>query len=137
MRICLIDDDVVVLESLAMGLREAGYEVSTATGAAAGLDIVAHGGIDAIVTDMKMPGATGAQLIAEARARWLHLPIIAISGVTELNGKSVVDTARALGADAMLAKPFRVRDLDHALQGAMRTRMGMAMGAATDAPRPR
>jgi len=126
LRICLIDDDVVVLESLAAGLRDAGYEVSTATGAAAGLDLVSHGGVDAIVTDMKMPGASGAQLIAEARARWLHLPIIAISGVTELDGKSVIDTARALGADAMLPKPFRVRDLDQVLQGAMRARMDAA-----------
>ena len=132
MRICLIDDDVLVLESLAMGLREAGYEVSTATGAAAGLDIVAHGGVDAVVTDMKMPGATGAQLIAEARARWLHLPIIAISGVTEINGKSVIDTARALGADAMLPKPFRIRDLDDVLREAMRTRMGASRALASE-----
>jgi DNA-binding response OmpR family regulator len=123
LRICLIDDDVLVLDALALGLRESGYEVFTAAGAAAGLDIVINGGIDAIVTDMKMPGVSGAQFIAEARARWLHLPIIAISGETEIDGRSVIDTARAMGADAMLSKPFRIDDLRRALTDALRARV--------------
>lgn len=110
-RICLIDDDVMVLDATANGLREAGYAVLTAPGAAAGLDLIQRAGADVIITDMDMPGTTGAQLIAEARASWPHLPIIAISGSLTGEGGSMLDEARALGADALLPKPFRVAHL--------------------------
>jgi len=118
----LIDDDVVVLEALAMGLRDAGYDVRSASGAAAGLDLIAHGGIDIIITDLNMPGMSGAQLIAEARARWLHLPIVAISGMREGDGRTTSDAARALGADGMLQKPFRASDLDQIIQSVLQSR---------------
>jgi DNA-binding response OmpR family regulator len=114
-RICLIDDDVVVLEALALGLRDAGFAVLTAPGAVAGLDLIQRGGTDAIVTDMNMPGTSGAQLIAEARASWPDTPIIAISGAPAPGGQSMLDAARALGADALLLKPFRVAELKEVL----------------------
>jgi CheY-like chemotaxis protein len=63
--------------------------------------------IDVIVTVMNMPGASGAQLIAEARSRWPDLPIIAVSGSHTAEGESLLDQARALGADALAPKPLR------------------------------
>jgi DNA-binding response OmpR family regulator len=118
-RICLIDDDVVVLEATALGLRDAGYEVLTAPGAAAGLDMIDRTDIDAIITDMNMPGTSGAQLIAEARARWPKLPIIAISGSQTAEGRSMLDQASALGADALVPKPFRAAALQRVLEAVM------------------
>jgi DNA-binding response OmpR family regulator len=115
-RICLIDDDIAMLDATALALRQAGYFVLTAPGAAAGLDMVAREGADAIVTDMNMPGTSGAQLISEARAKWPDLPIIAISGSITAEGQSMLDLARALGADALLPKPFRGRELSEVLQ---------------------
>lgn len=121
-RICLIDDDLFVLDALALGLRDAGFDVVTAPGAAAGLDIVAHGGVDLVVTDMNMPGTNGAQLIAEARERWPDLPIIAMSGATIIDGRSIDDAARDLGADVALVKPFRARMLAEAADSALAAR---------------
>jgi CheY-like chemotaxis protein len=114
-RICLIDDDVMVLDAMAIGLRDAGYAVLTAPGAAAGLDLIQRSGADAIVTDMNMPGTSGAQLIAEARASWPDIPIIAMSGSITEEGGSMLDIARRLGADALLPKPFRVAQLKEVL----------------------
>jgi DNA-binding response OmpR family regulator len=114
-RVCLIDDDVLVLEAMAVGLRDAGYDVVTAPGAAAGLDILQRVGADVIVTDMNMPGTSGAQLIAEARFHWPAIPIIAISGASTADHGSVLDAARGLGASACLAKPFRLAQLKAAL----------------------
>jgi DNA-binding NtrC family response regulator len=118
-RICVIDDDVVVLEAAAHGLREAGYEVLTAPGAAAGLDLIDRMNIDAIITDMNMPSTSRAQLIAEARAKWPNVPIIAISGSHTAEGASMLDEGGALGAVAFLPKPFRAvalkQLLDHVL----------------------
>lgn len=115
-RICLIDDDIFVRDAIALGLRDLGYTVKVAPGAMAGLDLIAHDSIDAVVTDMRMPGASGAQLIAEARARWPSMPIIAISGASHVDGLSVTDAARALGANALLTKPFRATELAAALE---------------------
>lgn len=106
--ICLIDDDGFVRDALALGLTDGGYTVMTAPGAAAGLDLVARQGADAIVTDLNMPGTSGAQLIAEARSLWPDMPIIAISGQVSLNGAAL---ARGLGANAFLQKPFAARSL--------------------------
>jgi DNA-binding NtrC family response regulator len=115
-RICVIDDDVVVLDAMAVGLADAGYEVLTAPGAVAGLDLVARTGADVIVTDMNMPGTSGAQLIAEARALWPDTPIIAMSGSLTVEGGSMLDTARALGVNVLLQKPFRVGTLKTELE---------------------
>ena len=104
-RICLIDDDIFVRDAMALGLGDAGFDVVTAPGAAAGFDIVSRGDFQAVITDMNMPGAGGAQFIAEARGRWPDMPIIAISGAATLNGRNTADVARELAAliDRVLA----------------------------------
>ena len=110
-RICLIDDDIFVRDAMALGLGDAGFDVITAPGAAAGFDIASREFLHAIVTDMNMPGTGGAQFIPEARARWPDTPIIAISGSAVIDGRNTEEVARALGADATLIKPFRARQL--------------------------
>jgi CheY-like chemotaxis protein len=107
-RVCVIDDDSFIRDALILGLTDGGYDVLSAPGAAAGLDLVSRQGADAIVTDLNMPGTSGAQLIAEARANWPELPIVAISGEV-ISGAA--DAARTLGADAFLQKPFSARSL--------------------------
>lgn len=110
-RICLIDDDSFVRDAVALGLGDAGFEVITAPGAAAGIELAGRERVEAIVTDMNMPGADGAQFIPEARARWPDVAIIAISGAATFDGRATGDVARDLGADATLIKPFRAREL--------------------------
>ncbi len=110
-KVCLVDDDIFVRDALALGLNDAGFDVVTAPGAAAGFDIVQRGGIDAIVTDMNMPGTDGAQFISEARGRWPDIPIVAISGAVTIDGQETAAIAASLGANATLMKPFRARQL--------------------------
>jgi len=110
-RICLIDDDIYVRDALAIGLRDAGYDVTTAPGAVAGLDHLMHAGADAIITDMSMPGTDGATLISQVRTAWPQMPIIAISGASQIEGRDMVEVARESGASAILAKPFRVLEM--------------------------
>ena len=78
-RICLIDDDTFARNALTLALEDAGYQVVSAPGAAAGFDAVRRNGADAIVTDMNMPGTDGAELITQARAAWPKMPIVAIN----------------------------------------------------------
>lgn len=121
-RICLIDDDIFVRDAMALGLGDAGYDVVTAPGAAAGFDIASRETLQAIITDMNMPGTGGAQFIPEARARWPHLPIVAISGAAVIDGRNTADVARELGADATLIKPFRARELAAVIDRAIAAR---------------
>jgi DNA-binding response OmpR family regulator len=122
--ICLIDDDIMVRDALALGLSDAGFEVLTAPGAAAGFDIANRREVDAIVTDMNMPGTGGAQLIAEARKQWPDLPIVAISGATVIDGRAITEVAREGGANAALSKPFRARQLAEVLERLIAERKG-------------
>jgi DNA-binding NtrC family response regulator len=115
-KVCLVDDDIFVRDALALGLNDAGFDVVTAPGAAAGFDIVQRGGIDAIVTDMNMPGTDGAQFISEARGLWPMLPIVAISGAATIDGQDTAAIANSLGANATLMKPFRARQLAELLR---------------------
>jgi CheY-like chemotaxis protein len=110
-RICLIDDDIFVRDAIALGLGDAGFEVLTAPGAAAGLDIAKRDGVDAIVTDMSMPGTDGAQLIAQVRSLFPGMPVVAISGSSIIDGRDALDVARERGADAVMTKPFRASAL--------------------------
>jgi DNA-binding response OmpR family regulator len=110
-RVCLIDDDIYVRDAMAMGLGDAGFDVMSAPGVAAGLDLVSREGADAIVTDMHMPGTDGAQLIAEARQRWPQMPIVCISGSISFGDEDINDVARRYGVDAFLVKPFRAAEL--------------------------
>ena len=121
-RICLIDDDPFVRDALSLGLSDAGYEVAVAPGAAAALDMIARHPVDAVVTDMKMPGFDGGALIAALRERWPDMPVVAISGGGEIKGKNVADVARERGADVCLVKPFRARDIAAAIEQARANR---------------
>ncbi len=110
-RVCLIDDDIYVRDAMALGLSDVGFAVVTAPGVAAGLDIVQREGADIIVTDMHMPGTDGAALIAEARARWPHIPVVAITGSMTFGGEDIADVAKRFGVDALMVKPFRASEL--------------------------
>ena len=109
--VCLIDDDIFVRDAIALGLSDAGFRVTTAPGAAAGLDIVKRDGADAVVTDMSMPGTDGAQLIAQVHALFPDLPIVAISGSSVIDGRDALEIARERGAAAVMTKPFRASAL--------------------------
>jgi DNA-binding response OmpR family regulator len=123
-RVCLIDDDVFVRDAMALGLRDTGFDVVTAPGAAAGFDIASREPVDAIVCDMNMPGTDGAELIGEARARWPRMPIIAISGAATVGNRETADLAREQGADATLLKPFRARELAQLIDQLINRRSG-------------
>ena len=64
-----VDDDPVILQALpqALRLRMAGVKIDTADSGAAALDRIADRDYDAIVTDIKMPGMDGLELLAEIR----------------------------------------------------------------------
>jgi DNA-binding NtrC family response regulator len=81
-RVLVVDDDPALLEALprALQLRMSDVTVDTADSAAAALDQIGTRDYDAIVTDIKMPGMDGLELLAGIRARQPDTPTLMITG---------------------------------------------------------
>src|SRR6266516_4812563 len=104
-RVLIVDDDPAVLRALpeALRLRMDGMMVDAADSATAALDRIASWDYDAIVTDIKMPGMDGLQLLAEIRTQRPDTPTLMITGHGEHD--LVVDALRG-GAYDFIQKPI-------------------------------
>ena len=104
-RLLVVEDEPVVLELLARGLRHAGYEVEEAADGKQALEVLVRlgGRVDGVITDVIMPQMNGKELAQRIRAQWPHLPIVFVSGYTtdEVVGRGLV--ARG---EEFLQKPF-------------------------------
>jgi CheY-like chemotaxis protein len=105
--ILIIEDDTIMLEALAEWLQAAGYRVRKAANGRDGLAAVKLAAPALVVTDIYMPGTSGAVVVAELKQEYPEIPIIAISGLFNTGHGMDVDTAIALGAARALAKPFK------------------------------
>ncbi|MEA3361480.1 MAG: response regulator [Thermodesulfobacteriota bacterium] len=79
-QILFVDDDVNVLRSYERSLRKTPWRILTVNGAEKALEILSKEKIDLIVTDIKMPGIHGFELIRKIREKHGSLPIIVCSG---------------------------------------------------------
>lgn len=110
-RVLIVDDSPTVCQLLARGLSLNGYQVLQATRME---DALSYGGalVDAVLTDIIMPGMDGYEGIERLKRNWPDVPVIAMSAGA---GESARDTtllkARAIGADAILQKPFPIEAL--------------------------
>lgn len=108
--ILIVDDELLIRESLADALTEFGYETLTAAAGEEALELYDTRKISAIVTDMYMGGSDGFVLIHALRMRGDSVPIIVMSG-------GQPELAKSIGADAALTKPFRPQQLMRMLDG--------------------
>ena len=109
--ILVIEDDAIMREAVAEWLKAAGYGVRTAEDGNAGLAAVKSAAPALVITDIYMPGTSGAVVITELKRQHSGIPIIAISGLFSSGYGINADAAIALGAARALAKPFKRGDL--------------------------
>jgi PAS domain S-box-containing protein len=111
--ILVVDDDPDARELTVRALREIGYRICEADGAARALQLLDDGrAFDLLVLDYAMPGMNGAQLAAAARARRPELPLLFTTGHADaatLDAWSCADTLRKPFTLSELAR--QVRDL--------------------------
>ena len=79
-RIIIVDDEPVVRTLMCHVLRRSGYDVKEAGSATEALGILAQGGADMLVTDVRMPGIDGLELARLVRQLNPRMPILFASG---------------------------------------------------------
>ena len=119
LEILLIDDEQVIHQSVGEELEMAGYGVLHADTAEEGLTIFQDQEADLIISDIKMPGMDGIELVHRLGAHPGEIEVILITGYGD--EQIAVDALRA-GAFDLLAKPLKLQDLHASLQRTRRYR---------------
>ena len=104
-KILVIDDEKNIRDGIKKSLEYEGYEVVTAENGEKGIDIVYKGGIDLVITDLKMPEKTGEEFLHDILEFDKHIPVIILTG--HGNIETAVDMMR-LGAYDFMTKPFNI-----------------------------
>lgn len=107
--VVVIDDEPLVVEACAMILRASGYQVSTADDGESGLRLIREVRPAVVVSDIRMPGINGDELVSilKAEPTTKHIPVLLMSA----HGYAPVKNC-----DGFLAKPF----LNHELIAAVK-----------------
>ena len=101
-KILVVDDDPLVLRTIQRIVRRR-YDDEGVTSADEALRRVRQGGIDAVLTDVNMPGMSGLELLSELRNQHPELPVMLM---TAKHSTEDAEAARAQGAFAYLLKPM-------------------------------
>jgi CheY-like chemotaxis protein len=105
--VLVIDDEEMVRLAIQLVLESEGYEVLQAGDGLEGIRTLERERVDLVVTDMRMPRAGGAEVLAAVRGRTPPVKVIVITGYTAQDP----ETAMAMGADAFVYKVFSREDL--------------------------
>ncbi len=109
-KVLIVDDEELIRDSFSMALERSGYQVLTAESGQEGLGLlVKHHDLDCVVSDIKMPGMDGLELLVRIKENYSRLPVIIISAHA-----SPDDAARAmkLGALDFFSKPFTTQEIE-------------------------
>ena len=125
-RILLVEDRDSLRRMLERALSEEGYRVTAVADAEAGIERLAGDGFDLVLTDLKLPGASGLEVLAAARARDRHLPVIVLTGYGTV--PTAVEAMRG-GAYHFLEKPVEIDELSRLVSEALGGPPDAAAGA--------
>lgn len=108
-RILIIDDDKEVCEYLQRELGDI-YKIQTCNNGSDAYSMALQQRTDLIISDVVMPGMDGFELLKKVKsnANISHIPVILLTSQTEANNRL---KGWEVGADAFLAKPFRIEEL--------------------------
>jgi len=102
--VLVIDDEPDILRYLEAALSQEAYNVTTATGGAAALEILRQQDVELVITDMQMPGMNGIQVIRRVKELDPDLEVIVLTGHASL--ENAILSLREVGAYDYLTKPL-------------------------------
>ena len=131
--ILLVDDEPRIRRIVAMALGDRGYDVLTAPSAEEARTIMERERVDAVVTDLQLPGRSGLELLSDLRRTRRDLPVILITAFGTV--ESAVEALKA-GAYDYVLKPFGVDELEVLVERALASRPAGADAALSAGVRP-
>jgi two-component system response regulator PilR (NtrC family) len=114
-----VDDEPALRRLMAERLGERGFDVVEAESGERAMELLHQFAFDIIITDLRMPGMDGTQVIEAARERYPGIVAIVITGYGTV--KDAVEAIKR-GASDFIAKPFQFDELTHVLQKALEQR---------------
>ena len=117
--VLVVDDEPKLCDLLASALSQNGIVVFTAGNGLHALKVLECEDIDLVISDWRMPGMDGPQLLAEIKSRFPQLPVIVMTAYSTV--KNAVQSMRN-GAFDYIAKPFDIDELDITVNKALQFR---------------
>lgn len=118
-RVLVVDDDSSLREFLEIFLAKEGYKVASAASGKEAVKNVKNGGFSLVITDVRMPGMDGVELLKGIKAIDPGLPVVLITAFASLDAAVV---AMKEGAWDYLTKPFRIEELRNVIENAISSR---------------
>ena len=106
--VLVIDDDKMLRDALAVGLRKSDFDVLTASDGENAIEILSRIIVDAIVMDRMMPGIDGLSLLKKIRNMGNTTPVIML---TAMSGPDNAIAGLENGANDYMTKPFKLQEL--------------------------
>jgi two-component system response regulator HydG len=107
-RVLVVDDNAEMARTLCEGLSDHDYDALPATSGREAIALLGRDGIDAVVTDLRMPDADGLQVLAASRELRADRPVIVMTAFSALD--TAIESIRR-GAYHYLTKPFKIEEL--------------------------
>ncbi len=132
-RVLVVDDDEAICSLLADILTRSAFDVSTAVDAEAAWQRMSSGDIDLVISDVRMPGKSGTELMRMINERYPLVPVILMTGMPDV--EAAVECIKD-GAFDYLVKPIDVKKLRERVRAALREGRRPPDAARTSASEP-
>jgi DNA-binding NtrC family response regulator len=113
--ILILDDEPIVSKRLQPSLEKKGYEVETFTESMKALQRIREREFDIVITDLKMEGVDGMQILAEVKKRSPRTEVIVITGFATMQ---TAKESFQQGVLDFLAKPFKLGEIAEVIRRA-------------------
>ena len=114
--ILLVDDDILLLDTIKKLLEVMGYIVISATGSIEAIDLMKRSKFDVVITDYSMPDMNGIEMVIKAKKILAGIPKILYTGRIDLITEKQITEA---GIDEIVRKPCRISRLDSIIKKVM------------------
>jgi len=107
--VLLVDDEENILRSLARELMDMPYGLLTATSADTALDVLRAHPVTVVISDQRMSGATGTELLAAVREKYPDVVRILLTAFSDM--QDVIDAINKAGIYKFIQKPWKTAEL--------------------------
>ena len=115
----VIDDEINIREGLAADFEMDGYDVKIAANGDEGLEFLSKGDIDLVITDLRMPGTSGEDVLKKVTREMPGIPVIVLTGHGSIDAAV---SAMQNGAYDFLTKPLNLEHLELVVKRALKGR---------------